>query len=433
MKIKHTLCLLISIFFNTVLFSNNYTAIDSIKSFINQYQYDKAINLIDKEFVVNSKSSELYYLKGIALRGMYNYNGAVESFTNASKLDSANNQYVIDLAYAYKLVPDYQNASLCFIKALERDPENSLLLMEKGNCFFLMELYVFAINEFMNIYNSDSTNYNVVKKIAASYAKLNQSEDSAIKYYNKAIVLNPNDVNNIMSISNLYILKREYSKGIALTERFISMDSTSSKVNSMNAYLYLLNKKYSTSVNLFTKCYQKGDSTKFVFKNLGIGYFKKDIFDSAKIFLEKAYFRDTADVNNLQFLGIACSQSVFKKLGITYLEKALFLEKSKLEDYSTITLNLVKACYSWSPCPCEKRLNIILAAIQVNPGNANLIGNAASEYDHCNIDKVKAIEYYTKFLKMNFPQSYTGENKRIEDRLVQLKKELKGELLQSSK
>jgi tetratricopeptide (TPR) repeat protein len=194
----------------------------------------------------------------------------------------------------------------------------------------------------------------------------------------------------------------------------------------MNAYLYLLDKQYKTSETKFVDCIKTGDSSRFNIKNLGIAHFKTESFDTAKYYLEKAYLMDTTDVNNLHFLGIACSKSTYKKLGIYYTEKAIQQMSGMEDEYAALYRNLVEACRSWSPCPCENILSVSLKALALHPKDSSLLYIIGYGYDYCKKDKQKAIEYFTQYLNTRPINKETVKyDKPLYDRIEKRLNELK--------
>jgi len=371
---------------------------DSIKLLIQEYKYPRALALINDAILKDSASIDWYLLQGNILRGMYSNDKAIISYKKALGLDSMSNRVLTELALTYKSVQDYPNALTLFSKALANDSTNVVLKIECANCKFLNEQYHEANVDFMKIYLEDTTNYFAIKRLAFGLNKTNRS-DSSIYFYKKAIELNPSDASNVTSLSNILIIKEKYKEGIELTENYKRIDSSNFRVNSVNAYFYLLDKQYDAAIGKFTQCVESDDTSMFVVKNLGVSYFRIDSFETAKGWLEKAYRLDTTDVLNLQFLGLACSQSYYKKLGIFYLGKALEQYDPFLKDYATIYRNLVEAHRTWSLSPCEKTLEVCLKAYQFNPNDSMLALYIALNYDECKKDYRKAIEYYNIYLK----------------------------------
>jgi Tfp pilus assembly protein PilF len=264
--------------------------------------------------------------------------------------------------------------------------------------------------------------------MASCYDRIGQ-EDTAISYYEKAVKIHPADASNILAICNIYIMQKKYPEGIRVSEGYRMKDSSNARINSQNAYLYQLGKDFRTSVNKFKKCLDNKDTTKFVFKNIGISYCKLGEipnFDTAKYYLEKAYHMDTTDITTLNFLGISCSKSYYKKLGVFYLEKATQLYTPVIEEYSILYRNLVEVCRTWDKYPCDKLLSICLRAYDLNPKDSLLIYYIAYEYDICMQENRNAIHYYQKFLETKPKEAQANESVQNYYEMAELRlKELK--------
>jgi len=401
MKTKFYFILISLLLISTGAKPFTYSIMDSIEYLVKDYQYEKALVLIDRLIQESKPSKDLYFIKGNVLKGLFHYNQAIDSYLKALSLDSINNQILIELATTYRQLPDYDNSLKYFKLALKNDSNNVILKIECANCKYYADSFLPAIIDFNKIYQKDTTNYFVIKRLALCYNKINQN-DSAINYYKRAIRLNPLDASNVINICNLLIIQKKYLEGIRFSEEYLVLDSSNNKINSQNAYLHLLNKNYHLSISKFKNCLQNNDTSKFVYKNIGIAYFRLgeiNNFDTAKYYFEKAYLVDTTDISALHFLGLSCSQSFYKNLGVYYLEKAAKQYSSLITEYSTIYLNLVEACRTWTKCPCEKTLSVSLKAYELNPQDSLLIFYIGFGYDHCKNDKENAIAYYEKFLQ----------------------------------
>lgn len=398
--------LLILSIFQSMAMNLKSSPADSIAISINNYQYNKALVLIDRQLEVDSASAELYQLQGNVHRQMYAFDKAIASYQKAIQLDSSNNQSAIELANTYKIIQKYPEAQTYYCKALSRDTSNFFLKIELANCQYLNATdngeitnpieYLNAINTWLDLYQCDSTHYYTVKRLAQSFAKLDVNQ--AIRFYQRAIALQPLDVNNILAISNLYVAQKQYVNGVELTSAFMQRDSTCEKINAMNAYLLMQNKEYSAAIKAFSRCYANGDSSRFVTKNLGISLFNEFEYDSAILFLEKAYYQDTTDVNNLDFLGVACVRAYQSKKGVDYLEKALHCFDSSIKQYTSVYSHLASACHQWAECPSEKRLDVYHKVLELKPDDPSINLLFAYEYDYQR-DYNKAIRYYKQYLK----------------------------------
>jgi tetratricopeptide (TPR) repeat protein len=380
--------------------------VDSIAISISNYQYNKALDLIARQLAVDSASAGLYQLQGNVYRQMYVFDKAIVSYQKAMLLDSANNQSTIELANTYKIIQKYREAQTYYRQALSRDTANFFLKIELANCQYFNATengeitnpieYLNAINTWLELYQCDSTHYYTVKRLAQSFAKLDVNQ--AIRFYQRAIELQPLDINNIMAISNLYIAQKQYVNGIQLTSAFMQRDSTCEKINAMNGYLLMLNKQYPAAIESFKACYVKGDSSRMVVKNLGISYYNDFEYDSAIVYLEKAYYQDTTDINNLDVLGLACVGAYQSKQGVTYLEKAIDCFDASIKQYTLVYSHLATACHHWEECPSEKRLAVYHKVAQLKPDDQMVNLLLAYEYD-AQKDYNKAIRYYKLYLK----------------------------------
>jgi len=380
--------------------------VDSIAISISNYQYNKALDLIARQLIVDSASAGLYQLQGNVHRQMYAFDKAIASYQKAMLLDSANNQSAIELANTYKIIQKYPEAQTYYRQALLRDSSNFFLKIELANCQYLNATdngeitnpieYLNAINTWLELYQCDSTHYYTVKRLAQSFAKLDVNQ--AIRFYQRAIALQPSDVNNILAISNLYIAQKQYLNGIELTSAFMQRDSTCEKINSLNGYLLMLNKQYPAAIKVFSTCYANGDSSRMVVKNLGVSYYNDFEYDSAIVYLEKAYYQDTTDVNNLDILGLACVGAYQSKQGVMYLEKAIDCFDASVRQYTMVYSHLATACHRWEECPSEKRLAVYRKVAQLKPDDQMVNLLMAYEYDSQK-DYNKAIRYYKQYLK----------------------------------
>jgi tetratricopeptide (TPR) repeat protein len=392
---------------------------DSIVNYINNCQYTKALNLIHKSLSNNNHTKQLYLLMGNAYRGLYRFTDAIDAYKKVLTKDTTDVRTIIEIANTYKQIPDYENALCYYTLASQCDTANVAFQFEKTNCKFLLDQYPIALTEYEKLYSKDTSNLFLIKQIAMCYYKTGQN-DSSILYYYKALKENPYDAASVSNICNLLYPKLAYGEGIQLTEAYRQLDSTNAKINSLNAYFYLLNDQYRIAINKFHSCMEKKDTSRFIFKNIGIAYFHALSYDTAKFYLEKAYFLDTTDVTNLHFLGLACSKSYYKKLGIEYLEKAIGLYDPTLSKLANLYLNASNACDAWSNCSADKKIAINQNAIFYNPQENNLLYKLASAYDNKK-DPKKALELYTQYLN-TFPakrdkgQDYLYEQtkKRIE-------------------
>ncbi|MBN1416025.1 MAG: hypothetical protein JW973_13065 [Bacteroidales bacterium] len=373
-------------------FSQDAEPYDTIRYWLENYQYQQALDAINSR-LESKGDSTLYVYKGLALKGTLKYSEAIESFQRALKNDSNSLQAMIELSNTYKLLGDFHKALIFLVAANKKNPSPALLT-EIAAVLYSMDAYEDALIINSQLVKEDSLNPFLLKNVAKCYDNLEKS-DSAIVFFEKAIARNPSDYLSVIRLGNLYIKRRNYEKGIELTELYRSTDSSNAKVNRLNAYCYLLNKDYKTARENFLHCVKNYDTTDFVYKYLGTSYFKLEKYDTAKIYLEKAYIKDSADAQTCYFLGMACSGSYYKELGIHYINKAITLMNPDPEYMSGVYQNLAEACNGFYKY--QEGLDALFKAYELNRNDTLLLYKIALQYEWLK-DKDLALEYYSDFM-----------------------------------
>ena len=423
--------------FLTYIYSVNAQIIspgDSIRNFLQIYKYSSALEIINRRLPVTQNKEELLYYKGLALKGNIKYSEAINSFSELLKRNPTHVTALIELGNCYKMTGDYKRAYSSFLIADSLAPSN-YVRNEMANILYNTEAYDLAAKSYRALLKEDSLNIYLLRSVARCFDKMSQF-DSAMFYYEKAMDQNPYDFHTAYPLCNIYVRKKSYEKGINITEKFMKVDSTDILMNRMNAYLFLLNKEYPSSLTRFKKCYRSMDTSVFTIKYLGVSYFKLNIFDTAKIYLEKAFHKDTMDAQTCNFLGISCSESYWKKLGIEYLKRSILLTNPDPVNLSGIYTNLAEACNGYSKY--NDALDAYLKAYELMPNDSLLPYRIAKQYDKWLGNKEQAIKYYTLFLKAKksaTDDSTTEKNGRMvisyysaaKSRIKQLQKELKKE------
>lgn len=412
-----------ALLFSTKVWSIDSTQKDSIQTCIRQFNYSEALNVINSALQVEPKNKEVLSTKGFVLKELYSYDLAIKAYTDAVAQDTTDLRLWTSLANTYKLAHDYPNAVRCFVKAQTLDSANKYLQLEVATCKLLNGQYREANFDFFKLYKADSTNTYVLKSLAYSFNQI-ESYDWSILFFQKSLDIQPNDPGCVISLANLYLKQKQYLNGIQVTEAYRKLDSTTNEVNSKNAYFYLLAKNYQQAIDRFQRCLATGDSSKFVFKNLGIAYYSTNEYDKGKDFLEEAYTQDPDDAGTLHFLGICCYRSYYKELGIKYLEEALRLYQPTEEKIALVHQNYAEACRGWDKCPTEKKIASTLRAYELNPADSTLALNLANEYERAKTYP-EAIHYLERYLNTLKPDSLDPALRKLYDQqLDRLKKKL---------
>lgn len=388
----YKLIVLIIVIFSTVL-NTDAQQYDSISNYIQQYEYQEAINQIDK--IVNySADLELIILKATALKGLNKHQEAIPYYVQIFKNDTSNLKSIVELANCYQSIGNYKNTQKLYSRALLINPQNNYLFQQLANSYYLDNDYKNALKYYLSAYSTDSSYY-LSKQLAKCYDNLNKI-DTAIFYYRKTVELNPVDFQSTYRLAGLYKQKEDYEKGIFLTDSFLEQDSTNIKMIKLNGFLYFLNKDFTKSTERFEQCIALSDTSDFVNKYLGYSYFKMEEFQKAKDYLEKAYQKDTTNIELCYVLGLSCDYSIYKKLGIEYLSKTVDLLIPSPTILSQVYQDLAAANTGYYKY--EEALGAYLKAYELTPNDTLMIYKIASHCDNWIQDKNLALKYYQKFM-----------------------------------
>jgi tetratricopeptide (TPR) repeat protein len=382
-------------------FAQNSSSLDSVHYLLQNYQYQAALEIINRILLPGGSNTELYYLKGLALKGNVKYTEAISSFSDLLRLNPNHFTALIELGNCYKMIGDYKHAYSSLVHADSLSP-NVFVKTEMANILYSTDQFDLAEEIYQDLLKKDSLNVFLLRNIGKSYEKMSIF-DSAMVYYEKTMHLNPYDFHSAYPLCNLYVRKKAYQKAIDVSEKYLKLDSTDILMKRMNAYLYLLKKDYKTSLSCFKNCYGNKDTSVFTIKYLGVSYFKLNIYDTAKMYLERAFHKDTMDAQTCNFLGISCAQSYWKKLGIEYLKRAILLINPDPVYLSGIYTNLAEACNGYSKY--DDALAAFLKAYELTPADTLLPYRIAKQYDRWMNNKELAIKYYSLFLQIKQPTS----------------------------
>lgn len=385
---------------------------DSIRSFLSSYQYQEALDLVNISLDDHPKDATLYKLKGYALKGLLKYSEAVKAFDTAVAYDSTDFQSYIELAQCFKTIGFFDKALKKLHTAQSLKPANFFIKTEIAGLYLLKEDFISAKNLYLALYRTDTTNIILLRNLAKCYDAL-EEPDSSVLFFSKVLAIVPYDVQSVIKLANWHINELQFAKVIETTTFYRAFDKNNLKVNRLHAYGYFLNNKFKQSIAYFRNCIVNGDTSHFVFRYMGLCYFKVERYDSAKYYLEQAFLMDTTSAQVCYPLGISCEMSGLKKESVYYLRKALELVSPAPKFHSELLQHLCNA-YNLNRM-YQQGLDALLTAKQITPKDTLLKFRIALQYhDHLKNTKM-AVKFYKEFLKTRPPQKSGTPPKKTEN------------------
>ncbi len=397
-KIIHIIIfLLYLVSLNSPISAQNDSKIESLKSLINTFQYNEAIKLADNYLKEDSTNSKILFYKGKAQSAIYLYRNALTSYAKAYSCDSLNIDLLEEITTTYQLLNDNENAIRYCQKIIQLKPGNYFFKVQLANIFYLNLNYRESVKILLPLANNDSTNVYLKKFLGNCYIEL-KKYDSAVFYYKQAWMIMPDDVSICQKLTNLYIKTKEYEKGLVITNDYLKRDSLQADIILLKAYCFYLLKEYPLAMDLFMRSHELGKDTKFLYKYLGLSFYKLEEFGLAGKYLDMAYQKDTADAEIAFYLGVSSYKSLHTDTGIYYLNKTLELIMPGKQFLTTVYLEQAEAynhLYKY-----DTALILIKKAYNIDSSNTTIVFRMAYQYDSWILDKKQAVFYYNKYLKL---------------------------------
>jgi tetratricopeptide (TPR) repeat protein len=383
--------------FSLPINASSMSSSDSVRWLIQQSRFKEATDITQRLQRSGSISAEMSYCEGLAWKGLNRYTAAINAFTKSYRQDSLLTSNLTELGTCFRLLNNYNQSLFWYDKAWKKDSTSSVLWSEIAGTCMAGEKYERALSLYRQLAIHDPQNSFFLLNMGKCFDYIGKT-DSAMVYYANSLNLVRDDYQTTYRLCSILLKKKEYRTVLAATEDYRRRDSTNQRINSLNAYAYMLTKDYQESYNRFLACYRNHDESKFTVKYLGITAFKLNNMVLAKEYLEKAYQLDSTDYETTNFLGIACATSAYKKLGIFYLNKTLELILPDSTYLGNVYGNLGKAYDAYSNAPCKQAFDSYLTAHSLMPFDATYTYLIASKYDFCLQNREKAIQYYRQFL-----------------------------------
>lgn len=310
-----------------------------IQEAMNNYDYEKAIMLIDKE----QPTTELLFQKGKALKSLGRNAEALHTFRQIIAGDSLNQRAFIEAAECCKQSAKYQDALKYYQKAIDIHPDNKYVRIQYISLLCNLQQYEEAFGESSVLAETDSSAV-ILHLQAQSLEGRTGFLDAALGCYHVIQDKYPDDYLAAAKLGQIYNAMQFYEYAIEATEKYREADTTNVVVNRQNAQAYCLSGDYPMAIKRYEYLVGQRDSSFHTYYYLGVSYYATEKFYEAHDMLEIARKYDPENVNLLYYLGRACAKTSWKKQGIEYLETAIDLSLPKDSAMTRLYKSLRDCC-----------------------------------------------------------------------------------------
>ncbi|MBN1779799.1 tetratricopeptide repeat protein [bacterium] len=268
------------------------TYITSAKVYIQQQQYDKAIEMcetavaqtpsnpdayfilgkahslkgnyremndaFDKSLALSPKNeNDIKYLRSKAYSDLFNsasqlsnnkkYDEAIEKYEVATIVAPKRHEAYMNLAVAYLQLENDSMAVATYQRASEAMPDSMRFPYNMGLTYYNIGQYENSITAFTKVIdNSDATSklyLEALFNMANAYAMLKQ-EDKALDIYQKALDKDPENTMILYNMARMFIIQEKYAEAIDIFKKVLaqSPDDFEANIQIGNAYLQINNK-----------------------------------------------------------------------------------------------------------------------------------------------------------------------------------------------
>jgi tetratricopeptide (TPR) repeat protein len=383
---KHFALLSLFILFKLPSFCQN---IDSISNLMEQYDYQGALEAIEKSDT-GITDYRLLRIKAVSLKAMSKFPEAIAYYDSIYKSDTTNMGVIVEMADCYKAMMNYQKPLELYEKALNVRPDNHYIMQLVAGIYVTLEKFREAGQYYHQACSNDTSGF-LLKQIGLCYEKM-MEEELAIDYYNKAIQWSPGDYQPVFRLANLYKNKLKFDLGIGVADSFLSRGHISRDVVRLSGYLHYLNQDFPGAIDRFGHSLELGDSALFVWKYLGYSFFKLNDFPNTITYLGKVFEKDSSDAELCYALALAHDAPE----SIRYFYTAINLTSPAIPILSDLYRDLSLALTK--DRKYEEGLDALMRALELTPRDASLIYKVGIHYDNWMDDKVTALKYYRNFM-----------------------------------
>ena len=286
-------CLLLT----TISFSQNTDLDDEIDTPPTSFplRENELIQELKNTTKTDSTNTTNWLMLGRLWENTMQYDSALYAYSAIEKYDSTCTKCKQLLAGVYSKKGMITKALDTYQTALKLDSTNSSTRSQYALLLKRDRRFADAYKQFNILVENDSTNFYLWEQIGDCALRIDSSSIGHLAYL-YSFELNPANMPVALKLINEYIqsLVPPYLI-MPFADKAYEQDSSYIPIIRSKGYLHFLNQDYKQSAKWLTKCYAKGDSSKFTLKHLGISSYQIGKYLLAHDLLEKFFHVDSTD------------------------------------------------------------------------------------------------------------------------------------------
>ncbi|HMG90976.1 MAG TPA: tetratricopeptide repeat protein [Chryseolinea sp.] len=327
-----------------------------VDKLIHSYQFNKAIKLLEGR--EDSLSVEVLQRKGTCYHQMGNYNEAITEYEKLVSLDSMHQGALLALGQMYGKQKQFASAFLCYTKLIGMDSLNSYYYKQYG--------------------------------IVAHQANV---VGAAIHYLDKALELNPTDIESNALLAEILINGEQPEVADMVLTKALKLTS-SPQLSLLLAKAQLAENRYGDAIKTTSQLLVQGDTLPAHARIMGIANFALDEYEEAINWMNFLLNADTRAEWIYYYIGLSYQNINQPDSAIVYLNKAIDEGISEnIGDYYAQLAASYEAANNF-----KMAIKYYKAGYNVSKSGI-LLYHLARNYDVFYKDKEQAILYFKKYLE----------------------------------
>lgn len=242
----------------------------------NQGRYEESLASFDEALSKDISNKEIWFNKGNTLHELGRYEEALNCYNQITAGDLNYSATLERKALIFEKSGDYNSAFDCY-SLLGKD---QYFWYDKGAQFNDLSKYNEAILCYEKALELDPDYLDALYSIGLSLTNSNEYE-KAIEYYDRALFLSPSDVEILQMKGRALSDLNKYGEAIEYFDRALEIDSTNAAVLADKGYTLLMMGNYMEAIKYFSAALSIDSEDKYTWNNKGVAYYNLGKYDKA--------------------------------------------------------------------------------------------------------------------------------------------------------
>lgn len=192
-----------------------------------------ALTYLTKGHEFNPKSLEILFEMAFCNEQLFEFEDALENYRKITRIDSFSIEAWFNMGQLYMGISEHNKAISCFDYAQAIKPDDSLTYLQKAHCFFQLQQYRDALNEYKEYTRLTSETWQTHLFIGECYERLDLYNE-AILWYHKSLEIKADNYEALTGIAICLLEKEHFVASLDFLKKAIEL-----KPEAADVWVYL--------------------------------------------------------------------------------------------------------------------------------------------------------------------------------------------------